>query len=338
MNHKHLLPCLCAVLVFITSCKQTPPMCGVVLSVSDLESADWVQIALDNGINTIGTHISPEQVYAFISSEKGQAFTKACEENGIYLEHQLHAIHDLLGRELFDEHPEYFRMDENGNRTPDANCCPSCPEAIELIASRAAQYAKLLPSTNHRYYYWLDDAAPTCLCPLCKDLSASDQAMLIENAMIREIRKVDPKAMLAHLAYHNTILPPSVVKPEEGIFLEFAPFYRTWDSPLANPDAIGRTGEAHATTMQYLLANLEVFPAETAVVLEYWLDVSLFSGWQKPAVELIFDEEVYKQDLKTYANLGLHNITSFAVYMDEEYFARFPQTYDYLHQYGNARK
>ena len=40
-----------------------------------------------------------------------------------------------------------------------------------------------------------------------------------------------------------------------------------------------------STNLYYLKENLEVFPVETAVVLEYWIDVSMFSGWKKPAVK-----------------------------------------------------
>ena len=78
--------------------------------------------------------------------------------------------------------------------------------------------------------------------------------------------------------------------------------------------------------MQYLEDNLKVFPAEDAVILEYWLDVSLFSRWTKPAVQLPWKREVFEADVDTYAGYGIRNVTSFAVYMDSTYFNRFPDT------------
>ena len=300
-------------------------MRGAVLSVQDLASVDWPAIAHQNGINTIGTHMKPGEVKDFMQSDKGRHFSEECRRLGIEVEHQLHAMAELLPRDLFDEDPSMFRMDADGHRTPDSNCCPHSEKALEIIAAKAAEFAKALPATNHRYYFWLDDGAPVCFCPECSEYSASEQALIIENRMIKAIREVDPEAMLAHLAYHSTMEPPVKVKPEEGIFLEFAPIERQWDRPLTDLDASGRKGRmAHREVIELLEANLKVFPAETAVVLEYWLDVSLASDWKKPAVNLPWHPGPFASDLATYAGYGIRNVTSFAVYMDSTYFRSFP--------------
>ena len=68
------------------------------------------------------------------------------------------------------------------------------------------------------------------------------------------------------------------------------------------------------------------------MILEYWLDVSLFSRWTKPAVELPWNRGVFESDVDTYAEYGIRNVTSFAVYMDSTYFKRFPDT-SYLKEY-----
>jgi hypothetical protein len=126
------------------------------------------------------------------------------------------------------------------------------------------------------------------------------------------------------------------VKPAEGIFLEFAPFLRSWEKPLADLSVEDR-GMSHAQNMAHLKENLEVFPAETAVVLEYWLDVSLFSGWKKPAVQLPWRRDVFLSDINTYAELGIKNVTSFGVYMDSAYFDAYPDTTP-LKEYGEGLK
>ena len=205
---------------------------------------------------------------------------------------------------------------------------------METISGKAAEYVRSLPATNHRYYFWLDDNSEPCFCPLCKEYSASEQALIIENKMLEAIRNVDPEATLAHLAYQKTMEPPVKVKPSEGIFLEFAPIERQWDRPLTDLDAPGRKGRmSHREVMRLLDANLKVFPAETAVVLEYWLDVSLASDWKKPAVELPWHPDVFVQDLEVYKSRGLGNVTSFAVYMDSTYFSVFPDG-ECLRDYG----
>jgi hypothetical protein len=163
--------------------------------------------------------------------------------------------------------------------------------------------------------------------------------LILENRIIKELRTFDPQALLAHLAYHNTLPAPRQVKPEEGVFLEFAPIQRSWDIPLAM-EGVGRGGEkeySHSKLMQYLKDNLTVFPAETAVVLEYWLDVSMFSYWRKPAVKLPWNKAVFEADMKTYGDLGIRNITTFAVFIDDKYIADHKDL-SFLKEYGEGLK
>ena len=323
---------LCVLLAL--ACKQSAEedswwqMRGLVLSTKELAEVDWPSMAEKNGINTIGTHITPSEVMAFLASDQGQSFTAACREKGITVEHQLHAMAELLPRELFAQDPEMFRMDSSGVRTADYNCCVHSRKALDIIASNAAEIARVLRPGNHRYYFWLDDNAPVCHCPLCREYSPSEQALIVENRLLQAIREQDPDARVAHLAYSHFMDPPVKVRPEEGIFLEFAPIYRSWDVPLVDEDAMCPRGYpvSNGDNLRWLEANLQLFDPEDAVVLEYWLDVSLFSRWKRPAVQLPWHPEVCRSDLETYARYGIRNVTSFAVYMDAEYFRRFPST------------
>ena len=329
-----------AFLFLLANCAQQDKsffeMRGVVLSVEDLETVDWPKLAYENGINTIGTHIFPEQVAAFIQSEKGKKFMADCKKYGIDVEHQLHAMGELLPRVLFAEDSTMFRMNEHGRRVNDWNLCVHNQKAMDIVAEKALYYAKLLPTTNHRYYFWIDDGVPMCFCPECSKYSDSEQALIVENRIIKELRKFDPKALLAHLVYHNTLQVPRLVKPAEGIFLQFAPIERTWDTPLSE-DAIGRDGVTHEQFRRHLQENLTVFPLETAQVLEYWLDVSLFSGWKKPAVKLPWNREVFESDIDTYASFGIRSVTSFAVYIDDKYIEAHKDL-SFLKEYGDGLK
>lgn len=329
-------------LILLLSCTPKPEeqggwqMRGLVLSTKELAEVDWPALAARSGINTIGTHITPSEVLAFLESPEGRKFTEDCGRYGITVEHQLHAMAELLPRDLFGQDSTMFRMDENGRRTPDANLCVHSAKALEIVSQNAAALAEKLKPGNHRYYFWLDDNAPTCFCPLCREFSPSEQALIAENAMLRAIRKADPKAKLAHLAYSHFLDPPRKVRPEEGIFLEFAPIYRSWDVPLTQEDALCPRGYpvTNGDNLRALEANLKIFYAEDAVVLEYWVDASLFSRWKRPAVELPWHPEVCASDLATYARHGLRNVTSFAVYMDAEYFERFPSVRP-IEEYGS---
>lgn len=293
---------------------------GVILDTNDLSTLDWPLLAYDAHLTTIATHINPAQVIAFLERDAGKRFMDRCAELNIAVEHELHAAGDLLPRSLFDKNKELFRMDDQGERVREWNCCPSNPRTLEIIAENSVKTSKICRSTTDRYFYWIDDGMPMCACPLCREFSYSEQALIIENAILAALKsEISPDATLAHLAYYSTMTPPEKVKPAEGIFLEFAPIERVWDKPLRD-GAAGRAGKMnHAETLAVLDANLEYFPAADAQVLEYWLDVSLFSGWKKPAVKLPWRPDVCRADVAVYAARGIRNFTTFAVYTDAEY-------------------
>ena len=237
--------------IILLSCTPKPQeaeywqMRGLVLSTKELAEVDWPALAARSGINTIGTHITPSEVLAFLESPEGRRFTKDCRRYGITVEHQLHANkkdwnwQELTGKEVL----------------------------LAGFGAYGREIAKRLKPDNHRYYFWLDDNAPVCACPLCKDYLPSEQALIVENRMLREIRKVDPRAKLAHLAYSSFLEPPRKVAPDEGIFLEFAPIYRSWDAPLYHEDVLCPRGYpvSNGDNLRALEANLEVFPAEDEI-------------------------------------------------------------------------
>ncbi|MDR3093437.1 MAG: DUF4838 domain-containing protein [Bacteroidales bacterium] len=326
--------------LMLSGCTEKEPqfqMRGIVVAAHDLETVgNWPEMAHEAGINTIGTHMFPEEVADFIRSEKGKTFLADCEKYGIKVEHQLHSMGQLLPRELFADDSTMFRMNAEGRRVNDCNLCVHSEKALDVVCKNAVHYSRLLPATNHRYYYWIDDGQPMCRCPECSKYSDSEQALILENKIIKALRAFDPEALLAHLAYINTLVPPRQVKPEEGIFLEFAPISRSYDTPLSEQSK-GRDGVSNEDWMQLIRENLEVFPAETAVVLEYWLDVSMFSRWKKPAVKLPWRKDVFEADLESYARLGICNITSFGVYIDDKYMeAHGDFVKQFLKEYGDG--
>lgn len=125
------------------------------------------------------------------------------------------------------------------------------------------------------------------------------------------LRAADARATLSHLAYANTLAPPTQLQPDARLFLEFAPIHRRFDRPLA----AGEVAE-NREHLDLLDANLAVFPAGTAQALEYWLDCSLFSRWKEPHVKLPWSEAVLQADLAAYRHRGIRHVTSFAVYLD----------------------
>lgn len=308
-------------------------MRGLVLGwdeVSNPYVIDYIDIAKENGINTLSIYNAP------MNSELWSEFKRKCAEASIDIEYEEHMMSFLLPRELFEEHPEYFRMNKDGVRINDANACPSSNGAIEQIKINAKKIALNYVPTNNKYYFWLDDGGDICYCDKCKKLNASDQALIFENAALEAVKQVNSNAMVAHLCYLNTLDAPKSITPSKDIFLEFAPFFRTWSQPLANTWAKGRNNLTHADYLRALKENLKVFPVETAQVLEYWMDDSLFSDWDLSNLKQVpWDNEIFKNDIATYASYGIRHITCYAAYVGPSYVHKFGFP-SFLSEYGQG--
>jgi hypothetical protein len=303
---------------------------GVVLVPEDLTLEDWPGLAQRAGLTTIALHhqSSLKAVANLIQSDQGQQFLETCRQLRLEVEYELHAMKELLPRDLFAKDSSLFRMNENGERTPEANLCVHSSRALEIVGERAAALAKLLRPTTSRYFFWGDDGQPWCRCRKCRELSDSDQALLLENHVYKVLREQDDKTLLAHLAYSRTLTPPKQIRPEKGVFLEYAPINRRYDIPYSQQTDRTQVDGPHA-----LDANMRVFPYETAQVLEYWLDVSRFSSWKKPALQLPWNKKVFLEDLDTYYSRGIRHITTFAVWIDADYRKRYGEP-TFVTEYG----
>lgn len=325
-----------------TSAEPPPaPTRGVVLYPFDLTLTDWPERAARAGLNTIALHAAKrlDVLLEFVESANGQKFLDQCRRLGLAVEYELHAVGELLSRELFHKDPTLFRQDESGRRNPDANCNPFSTAALDLIAEKAVDLAGRLKPTTGRYFYWPDDGARWDFSPRAQGLNASDQALLVENHVLKALRNhVDPRATLSHISYSHTLAAPVEIKPGPGIFLEFAPIGRDFSTSIADRDAQTKRPNpdppTHGGYLAILEANLKQFGVETAQVLEYWLDVSMFSSWDKPAVKLPWNEAVCRADVAEYRKLGVRNITSFATYIDADYVDRHGDPQTVLDAYG----
>ncbi|MBO5419011.1 MAG: DUF4838 domain-containing protein [Bacteroidales bacterium] len=309
-------------------------MRGLVMGWSDVNDPkvlDYIKIAKENGLNTFSIYGADRSHVVW------KAFARDCADAGIFLEYEEHMMSFLLPRALFDTHPEYFRMNQQGVRVKDANGCPSSEGALAEVYKNAIDIGKRYNPTNNRYYFWLDDGGDVCYCDKCKELNDADQALIFENEVIKALKTINPDAMLAHLCYANTTDPPKKVKPHEDIFLEFAPFYRSWDYPLADTWVTGNQGMTHGKYLRSLEDHLKVFPAETAQVLEYWMDDSLFSGWNPNKLKPVpwKYESVFLKDLDTYAKYGIRHITCYCAYVGPSYVNLFGFP-DFLVEYAQA--
>jgi hypothetical protein len=324
--------------------RQALPTRGVVLYPFDLTLRDWPERARRAGLTTIALHAARrfDVLRDFIASREGRRFLRRCERSGIAVEFELHALGELLSRELHLKDPALFRIDDRGQRNADANCCPHSRTALEIIAGKAVEWAHIFKPTTQRYFYWPDDGAQWCRCDNCRELSASEQALLVENHILRALRAQDSRATLAHISYAHTLPAPRRVAPAAGVFLEFAPIRRDYRWSIGHRDAptkrqgSGPDPETNGGYLDVLAENLGVFGADSAQVLEYWLDASLFSGWKRPAVRVPWDAALCRADVAAYRALGVQHFTTFATFVDADYAQRHGDPQGMIEAYAAA--
>ena len=307
---------------------------GVVIYPSDVISvgiAGWEKRIDESGINLVGLHAATfheplDTLREFLQSTVGKDFLKLCRRKNVDVEYELHVLQLLLPRELFDSHPEYFRMDAKGERQRKYNMCFTSDAAYEAMRPQLKEMMGWLKPTTHRYFLWTDDVKGAfCACEKCRVFSPSEQALIYENRLLDMLREYDPKATLAHLAYAQTMEAPAAVRPSEGIFLEYAPIHRDYTQPLT---------KEHIKTLS---DNLAVFPKETVHILEYWLDESMFSKWKKDKlVPLPFSEQDCRRDIVSYRHFGAASITCFATWLNDSYEKQYGPADDAFTAYGKA--
>ena len=284
---------------------------------------NWLDKCVSLGLNVIGLHPvggkkADESLQALLDMQHEPAFERLlarASSLGLKVEHEMHALSWLVPRSLFAENPDWFRMDESGARVADFNICPSCKEAMAYLADRSEELARHLPSETHRYYFWIDDVTKSrCHCPACAALTASDQQMMIINAMVEGVRRVDPLGSVPYLAYRDTLNAPTAVKPAQGVFLEFAPIWRKPDYAINDPSC-----PENAQEISSIPDLLALFGTKDSQVLEYWLDNSLYSKWTYPPQPFKAYDDIIAQDIAYYRDLGFERITTFACYLGKDY-------------------
>ncbi len=275
----------------------------------------------ENGVSTLAlhpaggirAHITLAEMLDKLENPEYRALLDYAAQKGLKIEYEMHAMRYLLPASEFERHPKWFRMNADGARTADRNCCASNEEALCYIAENAAALAKKLYHSTNRYYFWLDDAKDAfCHCPACRSLSAADQQMKILNRILCRLTKDDANARLAYLAYYDTITPPEKIAPEKGIFLEYAPYERDFHAPIAE-----------GAQAKPIPALLRFFGGDGARVLDYWYDNSYYSGYKKPPKEFKPDKSVIEADLAYYTSIGFREIAGFACYLGEDYEALY---------------
>lgn len=268
---------------------------------------DWLEFASRNRLNSVFFHDTPPSVMrppgsrrarsatAIAADGKGWLFERWDQDGrdirreaarrGIALQFGGHHLPTLLDRSLFAEHPEWFPS-RAGVRDARYNLCTASPGAIAEVKARAREFFARFPGAAV-YHLWADDiqGGGWCACPECSDWTPSDQALRATNALAEVLAEVAPAASLAHLAYHDTIAPPTATSPRPNVSALYAPRSRNYAFAIDDP-ACPRNRQDHYGELLGLGASF-AGRQEALAVFEYYSDAILFKWMDPPNLSVL---------------------------------------------------
>ncbi len=285
----------------------------------------WIALAKELKLERLSLHPvggknAHETLQMMLETLQDPAFLKKIDEvraAGIGIGYEFHALSFLLPRELFDTHPEYFRMDAEGNRVTKGNFCFSNPEARKIICENAVSLADKLYGSDEEYYFWLDDATKlTCHCEECKKHNFAYHQLTLMNEIAAALQVKKPNARVCYLAYYEGVaIPDGEIRPAKGVFLEYAPFER-----YTKPETFAFEGEY----LQLVKDLVSFFGKDDSKVLEYWYDNSIY--YRRAGNQLVPfspNNEQILADFDFYKKLGFQRLSSFACSLCDEYVSLF---------------
>ncbi|MBR5428398.1 MAG: DUF4838 domain-containing protein, partial [Clostridia bacterium] len=119
----------------------------------------------------------------------------------------------LVPDALFNAHPEYFAMDEKGNRTTD-HVCLSNPEVFEIAVENARAAIASCERDSKFLHIGQKDNTNYCHCPDCEALyekygAVSAPTILFTNALAERLEPEYPDFTFTFYAYNETDRPPT---------------------------------------------------------------------------------------------------------------------------------
>jgi hypothetical protein len=229
-------------------------------------------------------------------SEQVKALLVDIEQRGIRVEVGGHVLDEFLPLELFQQHPEYFRM-QGGQRREDGNFCTNNPETLKIVVENALKFVREIPAAQV-FHFWPEDVTggSWCECDACKGLSAAEQLLRAVNAIADGLAQERPGAAVDFILYHDTLELSETMQPRPNVFALYAPRERCYTH------GIGDTNCAHnAWYASRLTAARQPFNGRMSV-FEYYCDFIL---WRCLGIAV---PTTITADLPWYKSLGIDQV------------------------------
>lgn len=144
------------------------------------------------------------------------------------------------GGALFGAHPEWFGMDEQGERRrePRYVICTSQSRAVEYLIDSVKGYLRAHPEID-TFAFWPPDGAKWCRCEACRAFgSDSEKHVRLVNRVAEALREEFPHLRVECLAYEVYLDPARKNVLSPAVMVDFCPIDQCFETQIddaANP-------------------------------------------------------------------------------------------------------
>jgi len=135
----------------------------------------------------------------------------------------VHTMDDLVPRDLFAAHPEYFAMRDGARKKDGSQRCLTNPEVLAIATERVRKKLRANPDATI-VSVSQNDNQQFCECPACKAVDDAEGShagtmLVFVNAVAEAIEAEFPKVAVDTLAYQYTRKPPMTVRPRPNVIV-----------------------------------------------------------------------------------------------------------------------
>lgn len=228
------------------------------------------------------------------------------KKRGIIIEVGGHGYQNFLNAgmdsgQLFKNHPEWFGMDKNGNRSLDPHIvfCTSNPAAVSYLHNNLLSYLNAHPEIDI-FDFWPPDSEKWCTCPECEALgNPSERHVLFVNQTARFLKNKCASIKLECLAYSQYTKPPTQIFLDEDVLLDFCPINQSFEYQIYD-----ERSENNKFYKENLLLWRKLFKG----------DISIYSYYRKYAWRSLPNiiPHYMQNDVRFYHDCGIRGISVYS--------------------------
>lgn len=233
------------------------------------------------------------------------ALTPELQKRGIVIEVGGHGYQNFLSADmeagkLFDRHPDWFGLDETGERRREHEWvfCTSNADAVAYLTANFLDYVQARPEIQI-FDFWPPDGAKWCTCGPCNLLGQPpDRQAILLRQVQEKLKPARPGLRLEIIAYSSYLNPPETQAIDKDVLVDFCPIAQHFDAQIDNLD---NKNKVYADALR---AWRKRFAGE----------ISIYSYYRKYAWDSlpVIIPHYMQRDLKWYATLPVQGVSTYA--------------------------